>query len=325
MFFIKNATFDRRFTEFGGSHSSDGTFAPTGDTVAWLAGGNDLRMRFRVQALLEPDHPLVKHQVLSFAPSDRPGPSHSMKTPLDLSEEQLALFTTGRPHRPRYGAGFPAQFIETALTWEDLILHPGTRRQVEQLHVWLEHGDTLLHDWGMAPKLRPGYRALFYGPPGTGKTITACLLGKTTGRDVYKIDLSMMVSKWIGETEKNLARVFDAAQSRGWILFFDEAEALFGKRSETRDARDRYANQEVSFLLQRIETFDGITILASNFRENLDTAFARRFESVVYFPIPRPEDQLTIWRRAFSPKVQLEGSVDLEALVRTHPLSGGRS
>ena len=145
-----------------------------------------------------------------------------------------------------------------------------------------------MNDWGMAPKLRPGYRSLFYGPPGTGKTMTACLLGKSTGRDVYKVDLSLVVSKYIGETEKNLARVFDQAQHKGWILFFDEADALFGKRSETRDAHDRYANQEVSFLLQRIETFDGIAILASNQRENLDDAFTRRFESIIYFPMPRP-------------------------------------
>ncbi len=102
-----------------------------------------------------------------------------------------------------------------------------------------------MNDWGMAAKLRPGYRSLFYGPPGTGKTMTACLLGKSTGRDVYKVDLSLVVSKYIGETEKNLARVFDQAQHKGWILFFDEADALFGKRSETKDAHDRYANQEV--------------------------------------------------------------------------------
>ena len=117
--------------------------------------------------------------------------------------------------------------------------------------------------------------------------MTACLLGKSTGRDVYKVDLSLVVSKYIGETEKNLARVFDQAQHKGWILFFDEADALFGKRSETKDAHDRYANQEVSFLLQRIETFDGIAILASNLRDNIDEAFARRFESIIYFPMPR--------------------------------------
>src|SRR5204862_7509529 len=117
---------------------------------------------------------------------------------------------------------------------------------------------------------------LFPGPPGTGKTMSAALLGKASQREVYRVDLSLVVSKYIGETEKNLARVFDSAQQRDWILFFDEADALFGKRGESKDAHDRYANQEVSFLLQRVETFDGIAILASNLRDNIDQAFARR-------------------------------------------------
>ncbi|EXI69464.1 MAG: ATP-dependent zinc metalloprotease FtsH 3 [Candidatus Accumulibacter sp. SK-11] len=175
----------------------------------------------------------------------------------------------------------------------------------------------------MGPKLRPGYRALFYGPPGTGKTMTACLLGKSTGREVYKVDLALVVSKYIGETEKNLARVFDQAQHKGWILFFDEADALFGKRTETRDAHDRYANQEVSFLLQRIETFDGIAILASNQKDNIDQAFARRFESIIYFPMPRQEERLRLWRQGFSPKARIDEGVDLDKIAAQYELCGG--
>lgn len=209
------------------------------------------------------------------------------------------------------------------MSWDDLVLHPATRMQIDEISTWIQHGNTLMNDWGMASKLRPGYRSLFHGPPGTGKTMTACLLGKTTGRDVYKIELSQVVSKYIGETEKNLARVFDQAEHKGWILFFDEADSLFGKRSQTKDAHDRYANQEVSYLLQRIETFDGIAILSSNFKENLDTAFTRRFESIIYFPIPRPEDRLRIWQQGFSRKALLDGSVDLGQVARDHVLSGG--
>ena len=153
--------------------------------------------------------------------------------------------------------------------------------------------------------------------------MTACLLGKSTGRDVYKIDLSLVISKYIGETEKNLAKVFDQAQHKGWILFFDEADALFGKRTETKDSHDRYANQEISFLLQRIETFDGIGILASNRREDLDEAFARRFESIIYFPMPRPEERLILWQQGFSPQARLDDSLDLEKIAREHTLSGG--
>jgi len=321
VFHIKNQKFDRRFTEFGGVRAGpDGDFVPTGETLAFLLGGNDLAIRFGLQRLFEPDHYFARHNILRLAPV---GDEPPWKAPLKLSEESLGFFTTGHPRRPDFGASFPARLIETELTWEDLVLHPGTRRQVEEIETWLEHGETLMNDWGMAPKLRPGYRSLFYGPPGTGKTMTACLLGKSTGRDVYKVDLSLVVSKYIGETEKNLSRVFDQAQHKGWILFFDEADALFGKRTETRDAHDRYANQEVSFLLQRVETFDGIAILASNRRDNLDEAFARRFESIIYFPMPRPEERLLLWRRGFSPRARFDPEIDLAKIAAEFTLAGG--
>jgi hypothetical protein len=320
VFFLKNQTFDRRFTEFGGiRQGSDGDFVPTGETLLFILAGNDLARRFKAQALFDRDHPFARYNILRTVPEGDVSP---LKAPLRLSAEYLAWFTTGQAHRPDFGAAFPARFIETVLDWDDLVLHAGTRRQIEEIGAWLEHGDTLLHDWGMGAKLRPGYRALFYGPPGTGKTMTACLLGKSTGHDVYKIDLSLVVSKYIGETEKNLARVFDQAEHRGWILFFDEADALFGKRSETRDAHDRYANQETAFLLQRIETFDGVAILASNFRDNLDEAFSRRFESIIYFPLPRSEERLRLWRQGFPPKAALDPAIDLERLAREHELSG---
>jgi AAA+ superfamily predicted ATPase len=321
IFYIKNKKFDRKFTEFGGIYGGpDGDFTPTGDTLAFILGGEDLLIRFSLQSLFNGDHFFARHNILRLTPN---GEEPVMKAPLRLSEETLSFLTTGQPRRPDFGVNFPARFIETQLTWDDLVLHPGTRRQIEEIHTWLQHGETLMIDWGMAPKLRPGYRSLFYGPPGTGKTMTACLLGKSTGRDVYKIDLSLVVSKYIGETEKNLSKVFDQAQHKGWILFFDEADALFGKRSETRDAHDRYANQEISFLLQRIETFDGIAILASNRRENLDEAFARRFESIIYFPIPRPDERLRLWKQGFSKEAQLEDALDLEKISQEHALSGG--
>jgi len=322
IFFTKNKTFDRKFTEFGGlSLGSEGDFWPTGETLLFILAGNHLEGRFSLQALFERDHPFAKHHILRPAPENSATPL--MKAALKLSEEYLGFFTFGQTRPPDFGPNFPARHIETQLDWKDLVLHPGTRRQIEEIETWTRHGKTLLNDWGMASKLNPGYRSLFYGAPGTGKTMTATLLGKATGRAVYKIDLSQVVSKYIGETEKNLARIFDQAEHKNWILFFDEADALFGKRSETKDAHDRYANQEVSFLLQRIEDFDGIVILASNLRENLDNAFARRFESIIFFPMPRPEERLRLWQQGFSKKAVLETGLDLEKIAREHVLAGG--
>ena len=321
VFFYKNETFDRRFSEFGGLYNEpNGDFLPTGDTLLFLLAANDLEMRFTLQALFDHNHIFAKNHILSLMSSGRD--ESPLKTPLRLSEEYFSLFTTGQIHQPDFNTNFPAHLIETRLNWDDLVLHPGTRKQIEEIETWIRHGATLMNDWGMAPKLRPGFRSLFYGPPGTGKTMTACLLGKATGHAVYKIDLSLVVSKYIGETEKNLAKIFDQAEHRDWILFFDEADALFGKRSETRDAHDRYANQETAFLLQRVETFDGIAILASNLRDNLDEAFARRFESIIYFPLPRPEERLQLWRKGFSKKARLDESIDLEAISRDHGFSG---
>jgi hypothetical protein len=320
VFFTKNATFDRRFTEFGGLMHDDG-FEPTGETLAFVLGGGSLEARASVSELLDPEHPLVRGDILRPVPLHRDQPL--MKAPLRLSPDYLSLFTAGRRPRPALGVDFPAQRLETSLAWTDLVLHPGALKQIQEIQTFILHGPTLLHDWGMAARLRPGYRALFHGPPGTGKTLSAALLGKLTGRDVYRIDLSLVVSKYIGETEKNLARVFDRAQQRDWILFFDEADALFGKRSETKDAHDRYANQEIAYLLQRIESFDGIVILASNLRDNVDDAFTRRFESVVYFPLPGPSERRRLWAEGFSAKARLDASVDLDALARDYELSGG--
>ena len=322
VFHSRNATFDRRFTEFGGvSSGPDGEFQPTGETLAFIIGGDSVEARLHVASLIGPGKPLASRGALRAAvqsPDDDP-----MKAPLRVSPDVLSMLLLGEAAGPAFGAHFPAQRIETSLEWDDLVLHPGTRAQVAEIEAWIAHGRTLMEGWGMKRVLRPGYRCLFYGPPGTGKTMTATLIGKATGRPVYRIDLSLVVSKYIGETEKNLARVFDGAQSRGWILFFDEADALFGKRGESKDAHDRYANQEVSFLLQRIELFDGIAILASNLRDNIDHAFARRFESVIHFPVPRSEERAALWRRAIPEQAVLCEDVDLEEIARDHVLTGG--
>ena len=322
VFHTRNSTFDRRFTEFGGARSGgDGDFHPTPETLAFVLGGDSIEARLKVAALIAPDQPLARRNILHATPA---GPGEDpMKAPLAVSPDALSILLLGETRGPTFGVQFPAQLIETGLEWGDLVLHPGTREQVSEIEAWIEHGPTLMGQWGMGRVLRPGYRCLFYGPPGTGKTMTAMLIGKATGRPVYRVDLSLVVSKYIGETEKNLARVFDGAQTRGWILFFDEADALFGKRGESKDAHDRYANQEVSFLLQRVETFDGIAILASNLRDNIDQAFARRFEAVIHFPVPRAEERALLWRRGIPAQAKLADDVDLDEIGRDHVLTGG--
>ena len=167
-----------------------------------------------------------------------------MKTPFRLKDEYLHLFTIAEPYRPDLSADFPAKRVVSNRQWSDLSLPEAAMQQIEDIKGWIKHGNTLIKDWGLGNKIRPGYRALFHGSPGTGKTMTACLLGKVTGLDVYQVDLSLITSKYIGETEKNLEKVFSMAEDKSWILFFDEADALFGKRIETQSANDQFANQK---------------------------------------------------------------------------------
>jgi SpoVK/Ycf46/Vps4 family AAA+-type ATPase len=242
---------------------------------------------------------------------------------LTLDSDYADRFIGGKVRAPRLSMRFPAQRLDTALGWDDVVLPPRTLAEIRELENWIRHGDVLMHQWGMRHKLRPGCRALFFGPPGTGKTLTATVLGKVTGRQVYKVDLSMVVSKYIGETEKNLAGLFDRAEHKDWILFFDEADALFGKRTQVRDAHDRYANQEVSFLLQRIETYHGLVILASNLASHVDEAFARRFEHLVHFPMPRQSERLMIWKKGLPASASLEPAIDLAQIAGRYELSGG--
>jgi len=181
------------------------------------------------------------------------------------------------------------KLIETDQNWNDVAVEPENLGCLIEIGDWLRFSETLMNEWGLSKMIKPGYRALFYGENGTGKTLAAALLGKDAGLDVYRIDLSMVLSEYIGETEKQLAGIFDEAATKKSILFFDEAEALFGKRTDVKDAHDRYANQEISYLLQRIEDYPGVVILATNMKGNIDDAFIRRFQSVIHFRIPKVE------------------------------------
>jgi len=295
-------------------------FLPTGETVLFLLAGENLEKRFEVSKLFNENHFFARQRILWL--EDAPPGEPKMSGKLVLSEEAHDLLIHGQLSRPKFGVQFPAQLIHTELEWKDLILNDNTARQLKDLEDWIKHGHTLLYDWNMIDRIKPGYKVLFYGPPGTGKTLAATLLGKYTSKDVYKIDLSMVVSKFIGETEKNLSNLFAVAENRDWILFFDEADALFGKRTSVRDAHDKYANQEVSYLLQRVETYKGMVILASNFRDNIDEAFIRRFQSIIYFSKPKEAERLKIWRNSFPNQIQFDASLNLEKTAEQYELTG---
>ncbi|MBL7495712.1 AAA family ATPase [Frankia sp. CNm7] len=229
--------------------------------------------------------------------------------------------------RLRSGRGLTrlARHVVTPYGWDDLVLPPARLRQLRELADQVRHRG-LVHDtWDFGRVVAPagGLTVLFAGPPGTGKTMAASVLANALGVDLYAIDLATTVSKYIGETEKNLARVFDAAADSNAILFFDEADALFGRRTQVRDAHDRYANIETSYLLQRIETHPGLVVLATNLRKNMDEAFVRRFRATLEFPAPGEAERLRIWERIWPAAAPRAADVDLAALARAIDLSGG--
>ncbi|MTI89268.1 MAG: ATP-binding protein [Balneolaceae bacterium] len=322
IFYTKNAKYDRGFTEFGGVKGvNHGGFIPTGETAVFLLTGNNLSQRFNALGLFGKEHFFYIHNILKLEQSNKKEPF--LSGTLSLSDEYIAYFTQGSSHVPDYHSDFPAKHISTELEWDDLVLTKKVKNELEDVKAWLDHKDTLMNTWGLSKSLKPGYKCLFYGPPGTGKTLAATLLGKATGLDVFRIDLSMIVSKYIGETEKNLAGIFDQAEHKNWILFFDEADALFGKRTQTKSSNDRYANQEVAYLLQRIEDFPGVIILATNLKSNIDEAFARRFQSLIYFSVPDTEERFKIWNQLLSNGAPVSEEIDVEAIAEKHEISGG--
>jgi SpoVK/Ycf46/Vps4 family AAA+-type ATPase len=207
----------------------------------------------------------------------------------------------------------------------DLIIPEKVESQLQHLIHYLSEQETVFHRWGAA-KIRPrgyGIKALFSGGPGTGKTMAAEVIAGTLGLDLFRVDLSSVVSRWVGETEKNLREIFDAAEGGGAVILFDEADALFGTRGEVKQAQDRYANQEVSFLLQRLEVFEGCAILTTNLQENIDEAFLRRFGAVVEFPMPDARQRLRLWERSFPSAAPRSPDLDLAYLAEHFTIAGG--
>lgn len=304
----------------GGVGKNHRGFLPTGETALYLLAGNDPNARMEAKKLVDRSSRLAELRIvyLGQVPDGEPELSGLLR----VDVETLEMISTGRLIKPSLNSEFPAELIQTGMTWDNLVLNKETMNEVKEIETWLQFNNVLLDDWGMKGIIKPGYRVMLYGPPGTGKTLTAALLGKFTNRDVYRIDLSMVVSKYIGETEKNLGKLFDKAENKDWILFFDEADAIFGKRTNVRDAHDKYANQEVSYLLQRIEAHPGLVILASNFKSNIDTAFSRRFHSIIEYKLPSQSERKLLWESCLPKGIPLDPDVSLDQLSRLYEVTG---
>jgi len=309
------------FPEFGGVKATNHrSMLPTGETAQFILAGTDIEERLKVHDYFSNEHFFYKQNILWLEPVKEGEPVMSGR--IIMAQEWVDRILLNKETAPRFGLDFPAKKIITEMKPEDAVLNEQTAQQVNDIAVWLTHHNQLFKDENLKRKVKPGYRVLFHGPSGTGKTLTAALLGKQFEKDVYRIDLSQVVSKYIGETEKNLESVFRRAESKNWILFFDEADALFGKRTNVQSSHDKYANQEVSYLLQRIEDYPGLLILASNFKSNLDDAFIRRFHSIIHFPMPNTEERLVLWQKSMPSSLLPDASVDLQLLAKKYEMSG---
>ena len=257
---MKNELYGIPFTEFGGIRlGQHRAILPTVETAIFLLAGTDIKRRQEFLSLFKKDHFFHKEGILRLERSELSDPV--LHDVLTLSPAYAGLLTNFKDSDPELSLQFPVKRISTELNWEDLVLSDHLIDSIEEIKNYLTCGRQLKKEYQFGRKIKPGFKVLFTGPSGTGKTSTAGLIGKSCNMDVYRVNLSMVVSKYIGETEKNLSQIFNLAENKDWILFFDEADALFGKRTSVKDAHDRYANQEVSYFLRRIEDFDGLVIL----------------------------------------------------------------
>ncbi|WP_406483138.1 ATP-binding protein [Streptomyces sp. NBC_01615] len=260
--------------------------------------------------------------------------SGQLRRAADVAVRTAAL--AGRPVRPddlqiavraQNGAGLDrlARRVEPGVGWDDLVLPPPTHRRLRELALRARHREQVLGQWGMRPGggRGRGVIALFAGESGTGKTMSAEVVAADLGMDLYVVDLSTVVDKYVGETEKNLERIFTEASAVNAVLLFDEADAIFGKRSQVKDAHDRHANIESAYLLQRMESFDGIAVLTTNLRANLDEAFTRRLDVVADFPVPDAGQRLALWERCLGDRLPRADDLDLAFCADRFELAGG--
>lgn len=295
-------------------------YYPSMKSALFLACGiNPTRWRIAEQEIMLRGK-LLHEQIITLQDTDHRGRIGNRLTHLiDLAPEYMNYFLHGQRPRPDFGKGFPAKWVTTNLTWDHLVLNQLSLNEISDVMDWVEHGKEVISR--SKKQVNRSYPCLFYGPPGTGKSFAAKLIGKQYNRDVFRIDLSMIVSKYIGETEKNLAHLFARAQGKNWILFFDEADSLFGKRTGISDSKDKWANLEMSYLLQQMEEHEGLCILATNLRHNIDPAMTRRFQAMINFPWPKEQERKLIWQKSIPPGFEYDKKISFEKLSK-YDMSG---
>lgn len=304
-----------KWPQFGGFiKSGSRQFVPSMQTFLYLMYGQDRQLAMGQELMLREKSDLFKEGIILEIPM------HSLREPGNTSEELLTIsqeyvdhLKSGREPKPEFGASFPANRLSTKYEWDDLVLPLTTMQKFQEMMKWLKSREKLQV---MAPKFNASAPILFYGSPGTGKSLTAQLIGKALSCDVFRIDLSMVVSKYVGETEKNLAHLFNKAENKDWILFFDEADSLFTKRTGVSNANDKWANLEVSYLLQRLESYNGISILASNIKENIDPAMTRRFRYIVEFTRPGVRERTILWQKLLPEAFTYHSDIPFDILAR---------
>ncbi|QRV28975.1 ATP-binding protein [Streptomyces californicus] len=311
----------------GGRPPEVGHGDPSGDAAALPAGaspGHPPAIAAPLPPGIAPDHLLAP---FLLTPEQITGAARSAAQSARLAGGELTADHVRQGARAQNAAGLDrlARRIEPTVGWEDLVLPPDTRTQLRELTARARHRDRVLGEWGMRPGggRGRGVSALFAGDSGTGKTMSAEVIAADLGLDLYTVDLATVIDKYVGETEKNLERIFTEAAGVNGVLLFDEADAIFGKRSDVKDAHDRYANVESAYLLQRMESFDGLAVLATNLRANLDDAFTRRLDLVVDFPVPDPEQRLLLWDRCLGPTLPRSADLDLAFCAENFELAGG--
>lgn len=313
VFFTQNSSHPRSLSDFGGfHHTQHGGFTPTVETAIFLIAGTDLARRFEVMACFRDEHFFFRTHILPLEVAMK-GEAQP-RTPISVTDEFWQMITAGVASQS-LNTQTPSRRITTQQEWKDLIGDEKMMESLLDIRLWIEHGNTLLQGWGLGKLIRPGYPCFFYGPQGTGKKFAAALLGKTTGRDVCWVDLSQMLSLPPLESEKKIAGVFSQAASLEWIIFLDGADAWLDTSLSGPGSSTGIYSREFRQLMQQIEDFPGVVILASNLQNFYDETFTRRFQSIVQFYTPDADQRLALWKSFFSGKLKISPEVNLEQIA----------